>query len=265
MAPVRPMMLPMRSDEVCRQMQVADLGALGFSLKSAFKKVGSALKKAVKGPEGVVRAIVAPITIGPTAIARGATWVAGKAGIPGAAKASDFMRKELDKQAAIVGTEAAIGAVVGGAIVAAPAIGAAATAAGSALTTGTVGTVVTGAATAAGKDLIKDAAGNILGGKPQPQVPTDVPVTEVSTTPYGPPLPPGYDPNAPRMLKAGMFEGPNLYVTVGGAMALGLIAYALYGTKKPAAAAAAAVAPGPLASLNRSRRSRRGSRRRARR
>jgi hypothetical protein len=238
-------MLPMRPDEFCpRQRQVADLGALGFSFKKVFKKATTAVKKAVSGPTGVVRAVVAPIAIGVTAPLRAATWVADKAGIPGAGQASEYLRKELDKQAAIVGAEAAIGAVVGGAILAAPAVASAASAAGATLSTGTIGT----AATAFGKDAAMSIVKGAMNGKPA--APTDTPVTEVNSTPYGPELPPGY--TDPRMLKAGILDGGNLYITVGGAMALGLIAYALYGTKKPAAAAV----PGPLSSLHRTRRRR---------
>lgn len=246
----------MRPGEFCPQQQRVALGALGFSLKRVIGKIGSAVKKTVKGPEGIVRAIVAPITIGPTAIARGATWVAGRAGIPGAAKASDFMRRELDKQAAIVGAEAAIGAVVGGAILAAPAIGAAAATAGSALTT----SGVAAGAAAIGKDTALDFAKGVIaskvgggGGGPPP---TSAPVEEVSTVGYGPP--PAAQPEL-RVLKAGMFGGPNSFIAVGGAMALSLIVYALYNTSKRSSAAPAVPpdAPGPLAALSRRRRRRR--------
>lgn len=253
MAPVPFDPIPMY--EVCPQ--VADLGALGFSFKKVFKKIVKPVQKAVKGPGGIVRILTAPMTIGPTAIARGVTWAGGQAGIKPLGKASNFLRQELDKQAAVVGAEAAIGAVVGGAILAAPAVAGAAGAAASAMgvSAASVGAGLTTAATAIGKDAITSmaagAAKNLIGGKGGAATPPppDTPTTEVNATPYGPPPPP------PQVLKAGMFDGANLYVAIGGTMAVGLIVYALYG-RKPAAAAA----PGPLSSLTRARRRRRARR-----
>lgn len=115
---------------------LGDLGKIGVKKR---------VKSAFKGPKGIVRAVVAPVTAGVVVPAAGAAWLASKAA-PNS-KAVDRVRAalkdEAQKELTVLSVHAAVGAAIGGAILAAPV---AASAAGSLATAMGGGTGIASAA-----------------------------------------------------------------------------------------------------------------------
>lgn len=121
-----------------------DYDGLLDSVKKAAKKAKKAVKEAVKGPVGIVRAVVTPLTIGSVAIAKGVTYLGAKTGIDALEKADKIVTSELKKEAAIYGVHVAVGAVIGGGILAAGAAGVGAAGTAAVASTGTAGAATTG-------------------------------------------------------------------------------------------------------------------------
>jgi hypothetical protein len=74
-----------------------------------FKKIGHAASQAG-------RFVAAPMLVTTEAVAKGATYAGKKAGIPGAAKADKFMKREFGATLDSYKVHVAVGASVGGAI-----------------------------------------------------------------------------------------------------------------------------------------------------
>lgn len=126
-----------------------DLDRMGYMESDAFggfslKKFARGVKKSFSSPKAALttigKAVVAPIIVPTAMTVKATTYVAGKTGFKplkkldsatGRVYRGGFMKSTRD----IYATQLAIGAVIGGAIVAAPAIGAAA---GSISTTGAI-------------------------------------------------------------------------------------------------------------------------------
>jgi hypothetical protein len=76
---------------------------------NVFKKIGHAASQAG-------RFVAAPMLVTTEAVAKGATYVGKAAGIPGAAKADKFMKREFGATLDSYKVHVAVGASVGGAI-----------------------------------------------------------------------------------------------------------------------------------------------------